>query len=161
VPGASWGPREVAEAPSDCLGVPSGVPRSPRGPGQKYKTHFCCGAFVSSRAWGPDSFSARWFGCRLIVVQHSRAGDHSRLSLLIWPPSRRSKATQARKYMRSLICFAVGSSVSGGETIFVFYIFELASLRGGGRARGFKLAVIRCRPFVGKEAWAHAFSCFR
>ena len=41
-----------------------------------------------------------------------------------------------------------------------FYIFELASLRGGGRARGFKLAVIRCRPFVGKEAWAHAFSCF-
>ena len=34
--GASGRPREVAETPSDGLGVPSGVPRSPRGPGQKY-----------------------------------------------------------------------------------------------------------------------------
>ena len=161
-----------------CLGPPGGPGKSPKphrialgclpgSPGARgdlaknIKTYICCGALVSGRAWGPDSFSVRCFGSRLIIVQHSRAGDHSRLSLLIWPPSRRSKATQARKYMRSLICFAVGSSVSGGETIFVFYIFELASLRGGGRARGFKLAVIRCRPFVGKEAWAHAFSCFR
>ena len=62
--------------------------------------------------------------------------------------------------MRSLICFAVGGSVFGGEKIIIFLIFELASLRGGGRARGYKLAVIRCRPFVGKGAWAHAFSCF-
>ena len=63
--------------------------------------------------------------------------------------------------MGSLICFAVGGSVFGGENIVCFFlIFELASLRGGGRARAFKLAVIRCRPFVGKGAWAHAFSCF-
>ena len=37
VPGASGRPREVAETPSDGLGVPSGVPRSPRGLAQKYK----------------------------------------------------------------------------------------------------------------------------
>ena len=39
-----------------------------------------------------DSFSAPLFCRGLIVVQRSRAGDHSRLSLLIWPPSPRSKA---------------------------------------------------------------------
>ena len=57
--------------------------------------------------------------------------------------------------------FAVGGSVSGGETFFqVFSIFELASLRGGGRTRAFKLAVIRWRPFVGKGARSCALSCF-
>ena len=42
----------------------------------------------------------------------------------------------------------------------VFLIFELASPRGGGRTRAFKLAVIRWRPFVGKGARARALSCF-
>ena len=42
----------------------------------------------------------------------------------------------------------------------VFLIFELASLRGGGRTRAFILAVIRWRPFGGKGARACACSCF-
>ena len=61
------------------------------------KTNICCGALSSGRALGPvdvDSFSAPLFCRGLIVVQRSRAGDHSRLSLLIWPPSPRSKATK-------------------------------------------------------------------
>ena len=95
VPGASGRAPEVAETPTDGPGVPPGAPGARGSRATNIKTHICCGALLRGRAWGPvdvDSFSARWFGRKLIVVQHSRAGDHSRLSLLIWPPSPRSKA---------------------------------------------------------------------
>jgi hypothetical protein len=95
------GPRGFREGPGSRRnpdGWPWGAsrgPRSPRVPGQKYKNQYLLWALLIGRAWGPvdvDSFSARWFGRRLIVVQHSRAGYLFRLSLLIWPPSPRSKA---------------------------------------------------------------------
>ncbi len=95
VPGASGRALEVAETPTDGPGVPPGAPGARGARAKNTQTHICCGALLSGRAWGPvdvDSFSALWFGRRLIVVQHSRAGDLFRLSLLIWPPSPRSKA---------------------------------------------------------------------
>ena len=161
MPGASWGPREVAEAPSDCLGVPSGVPRSPRGPGQKYKNIYLL--------WSP--------------CKRPSLGAGFVFGALFWMKTYHCPALQGRRPLSAeLVDLATIASLQGhaGDKVdevaylfcrrgfglrrrkdyLFFLIFELASLRGGGRARAFKLAVIRCRPFVGKEAWAHAFSCF-
>ena len=160
MPGASGRPREVAETPSDGLGVPSGVPRSPRGPGQKYKNIYLL--------WSP--------------CKRPSLGAGFVFGALFWMKTYHCPALQGgRPLSAELVDLATIASLQGhaGKKVYevaylfcrrefglwrrnniCFYIFELASLRGGGRARGFKLAVIRCRPFVGKEAWAHAFSCF-
>ena len=93
--GLPGGPRKSPKPRRMALGCLPGYHGARGARAQNIKINICCGALSSGRALGPvdvDSFSAPLFCRGLIVVQRSRAGDHSRLSLLIWPPSPRSKA---------------------------------------------------------------------
>ena len=151
--GASGRPREVAETPSDGLGVPSGVPRSPRGPAQKYKNIYLLWSPCKRLSLGAGFVFGPLVWMKTYHCSSLHGGRPLSAELV-------DLATIACRWGR-LFVLPSGVRSSAAKILFVFFlIFELASLRGGGRARAFKLAVIRCRPFVGKGAWAHAFSCF-